>query len=130
MSALRPVTEVDVSAAASLMNEHWPEPVGTADLLNDWTSPRVDLVSDVRIGDEVYVLVEDIGDRRAWIEAHGRNVVSGLDWAEGRSRDKGASRGLSRAGLGVDAEDGAHLLYESVGMRVTRQFEIYEKAVS
>lgn len=68
MSALRPVTEVDVSAAARLMNEHWPEPVDTADLRNDWTSPRVELASDARIGDEGYVLVEDIGGGRAWID--------------------------------------------------------------
>lgn len=38
-------------------------------------------------------------------------------------------RGLKRAGLGVDAESltGAHRLYESVGMRVVRQLEFYEK---
>ena len=39
------------------------------------------------------------------------------------------SRGLSRASLGVDAENptGATRLYESVGMRVSADFDIYEK---
>jgi mycothiol synthase len=39
-------------------------------------------------------------------------------------------RGFRRAVLGVDAESltGAHKLYESVGMRVERRFDIYEKA--
>ena len=39
-------------------------------------------------------------------------------------------RGFRRASLGVDAESltGAHKLYESVGMRVERRFDIYEKA--
>lgn len=38
-------------------------------------------------------------------------------------------RGLTRAGLGVDAESltGANRLYESVGMHVARQLDFYEK---
>lgn len=41
-------------------------------------------------------------------------------------------RGLTRAGLGVDAESvtGANRLYERVGMHVSARFDIYEKAVS
>jgi ribosomal protein S18 acetylase RimI-like enzyme len=41
-------------------------------------------------------------------------------------------RGLERAGLGVDAASitGAHTLYEGVGMRETRRFDIYEKALA
>ncbi len=41
-------------------------------------------------------------------------------------------RGFRRADLGVDAESltGAHKLYESVGMRVERRFDVYEKAVA
>lgn len=40
-------------------------------------------------------------------------------------------RGLTRAGLGVDAESltGAHRLYESVGMHVVRELGFYEKAL-
>jgi mycothiol synthase len=38
-------------------------------------------------------------------------------------------RGLTRAGLGVDGESltGAHRLYESAGMHVTRQLDFFEK---
>lgn len=41
-------------------------------------------------------------------------------------------RGVRRAALGVDAESltGAHKLYQSVGMRVARELDIYEKALS
>jgi ribosomal protein S18 acetylase RimI-like enzyme len=39
------------------------------------------------------------------------------------------ARGFREVGLGVDAASltGATRLYESVGMRVTAQFDIYEK---
>lgn len=42
------------------------------------------------------------------------------------------SRGVSAVGLGVDAESltGANLLYESVGMRVVRHSNIYEKSLT
>lgn len=42
------------------------------------------------------------------------------------------NHGLTRAGLGVDATSptGANKLYESVGMRVSAQFAIYEKAAA
>jgi mycothiol synthase len=41
-------------------------------------------------------------------------------------------RGLLRAGLGVDAESptGANRLYHSVGMHISAEFEIYEKALA
>jgi mycothiol synthase len=41
-------------------------------------------------------------------------------------------RGLPRAGLGVDAESltGANRLYESAGMRVVRQLDIFEKLLA
>jgi mycothiol synthase len=41
-------------------------------------------------------------------------------------------RGYARAGLGVDAESltGANRLYERVGMRVGRRFDVYEKALA
>lgn len=92
MSSLRPPTEEDVSEAVRLMNEHKPEPVDDSDVLSDWTSPRVDLASDARIGDEVYVLVEDIGAGRAWIELHGRSVSEAIGWAESRAREQDARR--------------------------------------
>jgi ribosomal protein S18 acetylase RimI-like enzyme len=42
------------------------------------------------------------------------------------------SRGFREVGLGVDAASltGATRLYESVGMRVTAQFDIYEKQLT
>ena len=41
-------------------------------------------------------------------------------------------RGFARAGLGVDSTSptGAHTLYESVGMRATQRFDIYERTVA
>ena len=41
-------------------------------------------------------------------------------------------RGFARAGLGVDSASptGAHTLYESVGMRATHRFDIYERTVA
>ncbi len=43
-----------------------------------------------------------------------------------------ARRGFDRVGLGVDAESltGANRLYESAGMRVTRQLDIFEKPLA
>jgi GNAT superfamily N-acetyltransferase len=43
-----------------------------------------------------------------------------------------AERGLSRAGLGVDAESptGAHELYEDMGMSATSRFDLYERALA
>ncbi len=95
MSSLRPPTEDDAVEAARLMNEHWPEAVDPARVLNDWTSPRVDLEQDARIGDGSYVLVEDIGEGRAWIEAYGRDVGEALRWAESRARQTGRRRAFT-----------------------------------
>lgn len=77
------------------MNEHWPEIVALSDVLNDWTSPRVELADDARMGDDVYVLVEDIGEGRAWIEVHGRRVASALSWAEQRAAEMDTRRLLT-----------------------------------
>ena len=95
MSSLRPPTEEEAVEAARLMNEHWPELVDPARVLSDWTSPRVDLERDARIGDGVYVLVEDIGEGRVWIEAYGREVQTALSWAESRAREMGRRRAFT-----------------------------------
>lgn len=97
MSSLRPATLADVPAAASLLGEHWPEPVDGERIEREWTSPRIDLARDVRIGARVYVLVEDIGEGRAWVETHGSDTGEALDWAEARAAEMGASRILSGA---------------------------------
>ena len=49
------------------MNEYWPEPVDPAEIASEWTSPKIDIERDARIGDGVFVH-EDIGDERGWIE--------------------------------------------------------------
>jgi ribosomal protein S18 acetylase RimI-like enzyme len=95
MTALRPPSEEDVGHAIRLVNEHSPDPVPQSGVLNDWTSPRVDLARDARIGEDVYVLVEDIGDGRAWIELHGRNAGAAIEWAEARATQEGARRAFS-----------------------------------
>jgi GNAT superfamily N-acetyltransferase len=70
--------------------------------------------------------VRILGVRRAWRR---RGLGSALLLhALGEFR----SRGLSKAGLGVDAESltGAHRVYERAGMHVAGRFEIYEKALA
>ena len=70
--------------------------------------------------------IQILGVRKPW---RGRGVGRGLLLtAFGAFRQ----RGLSRAGLGVDAENptGATRLYESVGMRVVDRFELYEMDVA
>lgn len=95
MSALRPPTNEDAAAAARLMNEHRPEPIDPGDVLDDWTSPRIDLERDARIADDAYVLVERIGDGRVWVEVHGRSLTAALGWAETRASEVGARRVLT-----------------------------------
>jgi mycothiol synthase len=95
VSSLRPPTRADVPTAVALLAEHWPEPVDDERIEHEWASPRIDLERDVRIGDGVYVLVEDIGERRAWVEVHGTDAAEALEWAEARAAEMGASRILS-----------------------------------
>ena len=77
-----------------------------------------------RRGDSELGYVQVLGVRRAW---RGRGLGRALLLT---AFHEFRARGLGRAGLGVDAENptGATKLYESVGMRVTHRFEIYEKA--
>lgn len=96
-AALRAPSPADVPAAARLVGRHWPEPVDDARIEHDWSAPGVDLARDARIGADAYVLVEDIGNGRAWIEAHGADVAAAVDWAERRAAELGASRILSGA---------------------------------
>jgi hypothetical protein len=70
VSTLRSPTRADIPVALALLAEHWPERVDGERIERDWTAPRIDLERDVRIGDEAYVLVEDIGEARAWIEVY------------------------------------------------------------
>lgn len=95
MSALRPPTEDDAPEVARLMSEHAPERADAAEVANEWTWPTVDVRSDARIGEGVYVLVEDIGEARGWIDVQGRPATEALDWAEGRLREKGGRRAFT-----------------------------------
>ena len=97
MTALRPPTEEDVARVTQLVAEHWPEPVDEDRIRRDWASPRVDLQTDARIGDDAYALVEDFGEGRAWIGVHGRPRDDVFDWAEGRAVEMAAGRALSGA---------------------------------
>lgn len=124
---LRPPTERDISTAARLVAEHWPEAIDDERIRRDWTSPRVDLARDARIGDDAYVLVEDIGEGRVWIEVHGGAVSDALDWAERRGAETGATRLLSGAW-----STNAGVLDELVsrGFALTRQSRRMEIALS
>jgi mycothiol synthase len=97
VSRLRPPTRADVPAAAALLGEHWPEPVDAARIEREWTSPSIDPESDVRIGEAAYVLVEDMGEGRAWVEAHGSGAAEALEWGERRAAEMGARRIFSGA---------------------------------
>src|SRR5262245_9482811 len=95
MTSLRPPTEDDVPEVARLMSEHAPELVDVAEVANDWTWPTVDLALDARVGDGIYVMVEDMGDERGWIDVQGRPEPEALDWAEARLRERGGRRAFS-----------------------------------
>jgi ribosomal protein S18 acetylase RimI-like enzyme len=71
--------------------------VDAARIEREWTSPRVDLERDVRIGNAAYVLVEDFGEGRAWVEAHGSGAAEALEWGERRAAEMGARRVFSGA---------------------------------
>jgi ribosomal protein S18 acetylase RimI-like enzyme len=70
--------------------------------------------------------VQVLGVRRQW-----RRVGLGRALLLHTFRDF-RRRGVPSVGLGVDAESltGAHRLYESVGMRVVRENDIYEQSLS
>jgi ribosomal protein S18 acetylase RimI-like enzyme len=82
-------------------------------------------ICKVHPGDAQLGWIPILGVRKRW---RGHGVGRGLLLtAFGAFR----ARGLSRAGLGVDAENptGATRLYESVGMQVVDRFELYEMDV-
>ena len=117
MSALRSPTEDDAPEVARLMSEHSPERVDAAEVTIEWTWPTVDVGSDARIGDGVYVLVEDIGEARGWIDIQGRPVPEALDWAEGRLREKGGQRAFTG---GWSTNERLFAALETRGYRRTR----------
>jgi ribosomal protein S18 acetylase RimI-like enzyme len=117
MSSLRPLTEDDAPEVARLMNEHWPEPVDPGEIASEWTSPKIDLARDGRMGDGVTVLVEDIGEERGWIDLQGRPVPDAFDWAEAQLRQRGWRRAFTGGWSTNDELFGA---LEGRGYRHTR----------
>jgi len=99
------------------MNEHWPEPVDPAEIASEWTSPNIDLEHDGRIGDGVYVLVEDIGEERGWIDVQGRPELDALEWAEARLRERGGRRAFTG---GWSTNEGLFAALATRGYRHTR----------
>jgi GNAT superfamily N-acetyltransferase len=97
VTTLRTPGEEDIGHVVRVVAEHWPEPVDDATIRRDWASPRVNLETDVRVGDGVYVLVEDMGEERAWIEVHGPPREAVFQWAEERAAAMGAARLFSGA---------------------------------
>jgi mycothiol synthase len=99
---------------------------------------------------DLWLLAEEDGEPAAIEINHARSEVEGLGWVgvlgvrrQWRRRGLGRAlllhafhefraRGFSEAGLGVDASSltGATRLYESVGMRVTAEFDFYEKQLA
>jgi ribosomal protein S18 acetylase RimI-like enzyme len=115
MSELRPLTEDDAPEVARLMNEHWPERVDPAEIAGEWTSPKIDLGRDGRIGNGVCVLVEDIGEERGWIDLQGHPATEALDWAEAQLRERGWRRAFT-GGWSTNDE-----LFTALGMRGYRR---------
>lgn len=99
------------------MNEYWPEPVDPAEIASAVICRRHATNPDLG-------WVAMLAVRREWRR---RGIGHAL---LARAFDAFAERGLTRAGLGVDAESptGANALYEDVGMSATRRFDIYERA--
>lgn len=117
MSALRPPTEEDALEVARLMSEHAPERVEAAEVAHEWSWPTVDVGSDARIGAGVYVLVEDMGEARGWIDVQGRPAPEALDWAERRLREKGGRRAFTG---GWSTNETLFAALETRGYRRTR----------
>jgi mycothiol synthase len=84
--------------------------------LNSWHSS----------GDPTYGWIHVLGVRRRWRR---RGLGSALLRASFREFGR---RGGTRVGLAVDAENlaGAVALYERVGMRMDRRYDVYEKCLS
>ncbi len=95
MTSLRPPTEDDAPEVARLMSEHAPERIDVSEVASEWTWPSVDPEYDARVGDGVYVLVEDFGEGRGWIDLKGAPVPEAFEWAEARVREKGGRRALT-----------------------------------
>lgn len=121
---LRPPRDDDVGRVAELMSRHRPEPVDEEGIRRSWTSPRTRVELDVRIGDGVYVRVEDFDEGRIWIDLHGAPVRPALEWAESRANQLGGSRALAGgwAGEGEKLEELERRGY--VLVRTSRRMEI------
>jgi hypothetical protein len=104
VSSLRPPTLEDVPHAARLVNEHSRDPIDEERLRQEWTAPNVDLEQDARVDERTYAIVENLGGGHVWIELHGDPSPA--------------------------SPTGAHTLYESVDMRTTHRFDIYERTVA
>ena len=89
-----------------------------------WTGDELAGVSLCRVRDDIG-WVGALGVRRPWRRRGlGRALLL-------HSFNEFQRRGFARVGLGVDAESltGAHKLYESVGMHVTRELDFFEKSL-
>ena len=142
--SFRPPREEDAGTVARLTSESWPEPVDEASVLREWTFPGVQLEHDAGLDGDAYAF------RDGFAMCHPHAVQRDLGWVRilgvrRSSRGRGLGRalllnafsefrrhGMTRARLGVDAESltGANKLYESVGMRVSDCFGVYEKVVA
>lgn len=135
---MRPATEADVQAIADLCNA-----VGRASATSTSDARRAAAFrstsasirmpgekawrtrSSHRSGDPTWGWVGTLGVRRPW-RRRGLGLAL-LQHAFGEFR----RRGMSRAGLDVDAENttGAVALYEHAGMHVERRRDTFEKAL-
>jgi ribosomal protein S18 acetylase RimI-like enzyme len=122
---VRTPAEDDIPAILGLINEHRPDPLDEDSLQRQWSAPWTELEHPHSVQPDLG-WIRVLGVRRPWRGCGRGRALLLHAFREFRRR------GFARAGLGVDAESptGANRLYESVGMRVSARFEIYEKQVS
>jgi mycothiol synthase len=88
-TTLRAPSDEDVSRVVELMSENWPDPIDEETVRLMWSSPNVNLESDVRLGPDCYGAIESLGDDRVWLDLRGHPGIALLDWAEERAQEKG-----------------------------------------
>ena len=82
---LRPPRDEDVPAIVAMRSRFAPEPFTDERLRREWSEPGFDRDCDARVDELGYAAVEEIDDRRTWIELHGDRPAPLLEWALGRA---------------------------------------------
>lgn len=82
---VRPPRDEDAPAIVALRSRFAPESFTEERLRREWSEPGFDRARDARVAEGGYAAVEELDDRRTWIELHGERPASLLAWAVGRA---------------------------------------------